>query len=301
MKTGRGTRDVGRGIARREFVGTLAAGVGAVVLPSPLLACPPPAAATRLARIGIQLYTVREVFKNDFNGTLDRIGAIGYNEVEFAGYFDHTPEQVRAALAHAGLTAPATHVGPDNLGKSWDALVNTAKAVGHEYVIVAWVPEEMRKTLDDWKRIAEQMNQAGTACRAAGLQFAYHNHNFEFAPIDGRVPYDLLLESTDPGLVKLEMDLFWATFAGADPLAYFARFPGRFPLVHVKDMMPKPTPDATPDKVMVDVGKGSIDWKRIFAKSSVGGIQHYFVEHDQPADPLASAKASYDYLHGLDF
>jgi sugar phosphate isomerase/epimerase len=287
----------GRGIPRREFVGAMAAGVGALTLPSCLTA----RAAHRIAKVGIQLYTVRDVLKQDFEGTLSRIGAIGYREVEFAGYFDHTPEQVKAALSAAGLTAPSTHVGPDNLDKGWDAVVNTAKAIGHEYVIVAWIPEERRKTLDDWKHIADQLNQAGTACKAAGLQFGYHNHNFEFAPIDGKVPYDLLLESTDPNLVKLEMDLFWTTFAGADPLAYWARFPGRFPLVHVKDMTPKPTADAAPDRVMVDVGKGSIDWKHIFAKSSVGGVQHYFVEHDQPADPLASAKASYDFLHGLDF
>lgn len=287
----------GRGTSRREFVGVMASGVGILTLPS----CLRPPSSTRLNKIGIQLYTVRDVLKGDFEGTLSRIGAIGYNEVEFAGYFDHTPEQVKAALANAGLTSPATHVGPDNLDKGWDAVVNTAKAVGHEYVIVAWIPEERRKTIDDWKRIAEQLNQAGTACKAAGLQFAYHNHDFEFKSIDGQVPYDLLLANTDASLVKLEMDLFWATFAGADPLAYFARSPGRFPLVHVKDMMPKPTPDATPDKIMVDVGKGSIDWKRIFAKASVGGIQHYFVEHDQPADPLASAKASYDFLHQLEF
>jgi sugar phosphate isomerase/epimerase len=287
----------GLGIPRREFVGAMAAGVGALTLPSCLTA----RATNRIAKVGIQLYTVRDVLKNDFEGTLARIGAIGYREVEFAGYFDHTPDQVKAALSSAGLTAPATHVGPDNLGKSWDPVVTMAKAIGHEYVIVAWIPEEQRKTIDDWKRIAEQLNQAGTACKAAGLQFGYHNHNFEFMPIDGQLPYDLLLANTDASLVKLEMDLFWATFAGADPLAYFSRSPGRFPLVHVKDMMPKPTPDTTPDRVMVDVGKGSIDWKRIFAKASVGGIQHYFVEHDQPADPLASAKASYDFLHQLEF
>jgi sugar phosphate isomerase/epimerase len=145
------------------------------------------------------------------------------------------------------------------------------------------------------------LNQAGTACQAAGLQFAYHNHDFEFVPIDGRVPYDILLENTDARLVKLELDLFWITFAGGDPLAQFARSPGRFPLVHVKDMTPKPTLDASPERVMVDVGKGSIDWKRIFAQSRAGGIQHYFVEHDQPSDPLASARASYDFLHQLEF
>jgi sugar phosphate isomerase/epimerase len=267
----------------------MASGVGALALPS----CLRPPLSTRLDKIGIQLYTVRDVLKQDFEGTLSRIGAIGYREVEFAGYFDHTPEQVKAALASAGLTAPATHVGPDNLDKGWDAVVHTAKAIGHEYVIVAWIPEERRKTIDDWKRIAEQLNQAGTACRAAGQQFAYHNHDFEFVPLGDRVPYDILLENTDASLVKLELDLFWITKGGADPLAYFARFPHRFPLVHVKDM--------TAAGEMVDVGKGVIDWRRLFARRAEAGIRHYFVEHDEPADPLASIRASYQYLRRLEF
>jgi sugar phosphate isomerase/epimerase len=283
---------------RREFVGTVAGGFAALALPPSRF---PLSRSSRLERIGIQLYTVRDLLKQDFEGTLSRIGAIGYREVEFAGYFDHTPEQVRAALDHAGLTAPGTHVPYDAIESGWDAILHTAKLVGHEYVVVAWIPEEKRKTVDDWKRASETLSKAGAACRAAGLQFAYHNHNFEFMKLGDTVPYDVMLQGTDASLVKLELDLFWITFAGADPLAYFARFPGRFPLVHVKDMAPKPTPDATPDKVMVDVGKGSIDWKKIFAQSRAAGIQHYFVEHDQPPEPLTDIQASYNFLHGLDF
>jgi sugar phosphate isomerase/epimerase len=179
--------------------------------------------------------------------------------------------------------------------------VQTARQVGHQFLVCAWVPEEQRTTIEAWKHIADTLNRAGSVCRNAGIQFAYHNHDFEFVTLEGKVPYDVMLESTDPALVKLEVDLFWITFAGADPLAYFSRSPGRFPLVHVKDMRPKPTPDASAEAVMTDVGKGSIDWKKIFARSSQAGIQHYFVEHDQPADPLASIKASYDFLHGLEF
>ena len=298
MTTGRGTRDEGRAVSRREFVGTVAVGAAAMALPSSLVPHP---RFNRIERVGVQLYTVRDLVKQDFEGTLSRVGGAGYKEVEFAGYFNHTPEQVRAALDHAGLTAPSAHVGFDALEAGWEATVQTAHQVGHQFLVCAWIPEERRRTLDDWKHASEVLNHAGSVCKDAGIQFAYHNHNFEFVTLEGKVPYDVMLENTDPALVKLEIDLFWITFAGADPLAYFGRYPGRVPLVHVKDMRTKPTPDASPEVVMTDVGKGSIDWKGIFGHSGQAGIQHYFVEHDQPADPIASIKSSYDFLHGLDF
>lgn len=284
---------------RRDFLGSLAA---ATVLPRFTTACLGAVTQARIAKVGLQLYTVRDLMKQDFEGTLAKVAQIGFREVEFAGYFDHTPAQVRAILDKNGLVSPAAHVSYDSTGDGWDATLHTAKLVGHEFVVCAWINEEVRKTPDDWQRVCDRFNRAGQAAHDAGLQFAYHNHSFEFVPLaDGRRPYDVLLEHTDPKLVRLEVDLFWITFGGGDPLAYFTKYPGRFPLVHVKDMMPKPTPDVTPDKVMADVGKGSIDWKGIFAHSSQAGIEHYFVEHDQPADPLASITASYEYLHGLEF
>ena len=288
----------GRGMPRREFVGVLAAGaVGAITRPSPLVPRPP----TRLGPIGLQLYTVRDLLKQDFDGTLSRVAAIGYREVEFAGYFDHTPDQVRAALDRNGLTAPAAHVAYEAIESAWDATLHTASLIGHRFVVCAWIDEDRRRTVDAWRAIGDRLNQAGAAARDAGLQLAYHNHSYEFVPLEGRLPYDLLLEHTDPALVRLELDLFWITFGGGDPLAYFSRYPGRFPLVHVKDMAPKPTPDVAPERVMTDVGRGSIDWKRVFAHARDAGIEHYFVEHDQPADPLASIRASYDYLRALEF
>lgn len=286
-----------RGMPRREFVGTLAAGVGAVALRRPLV----PARSTRLERIGLQLYTVRDLVKQDFDGTIARVAGIGYREVEFAGYFDHTPEQVRAALDRNGLAAPSAHVPFEAIESGWDATLHTASLIGHQFVVCAWIPEERRRTVADWRRIGERLNQAATAARAAGLGFAYHNHSYEFVPLEGQLPYDVLLASTDPALVRLELDLFWITYGGGDPLAYFRRWPGRFPMVHVKDMTPKPAPDTAPERVMADVGRGSIDWRRIFAHARDAGIEHYFVEHDQPAAPLASIRASFDYLHALEF
>ena len=150
----------------------------------------------------------------------------------------------------------------------------------------------------------------GAASKRAGIQFAYHNHNFEFAPSDdagGKLPYDILLESCDPALVKMEMDLCWISAAGKDPLEYFRRYPGRFPMVHVKGLRKIPASGAAApiDSVLpdiTDVGhEDAIDWKRIFAQSRAAGIQHYFVEHDQPTQPLESLKASHDYLKQLQF
>ena len=271
---------------RRSFVGTTAAMLGGTR----------PAARHarhKLGRIGLQLYTVRHELQRDFAGTIARVAATGYREVEFAGYFGQAPRDVRALLDQHGLSAPSAHVSlaPDQ----WRAALDAAPVIGHRYVVVAWIPAEARRTLDDYKRIAESFNHAATEARAAGLQFAYHNHDFEFAPLEGRLPYDVLLAETDPHLVQLEIDLYWITKGGQDPLAYFARWPGRIPMVHVKDSV------GPPDHRMTDVGAGSIDWKRIFARRDQAGIRHAFVEHDAPADAFASIRASYEYLRQLEF
>jgi len=276
-------------IDRRAFLGTMGALAAGAVLP----ACAP-RAPRRLARIGLQLYTVRDLMAKDVEGTLAAVAGAGYTEVEFAGYFDKSPAVIRAMLDRHGLTAPAVHSG-SIASDDWAKALDAANVVGHTYIVVPWIPEERRKTLDDWKRVAADFNRVAATAQAAGVQFAYHNHDFEFPLVEGRVPYDVLLAETDPKLVQLEIDLYWITKGGQDSLAYFARWPGRVPLVHVKDSM------GPPDHRMVDVGSGTIDWKRIFARSQQAGIQHYFVEHDQPADPLASIKASCDYLKGLEF
>ena len=165
----------------------------------------------------------------------------------------------------------------------------------------------MRSQPGSWQRIAETYNRAGEACAKAGIQFAYHNHNFEFAPVDGKLPYDVLLESCDAALVKMELDLCWISAAGKDPVDYFKRYPGRFPLVHVKGLS-KVTPGGAAMPIdqllpaIADVGTGDvIDWKRIFANASEAGIKHYFVEHDVSKAPYQTLAASYAYLQKLQF
>jgi sugar phosphate isomerase/epimerase len=275
---------------RREFMQTMA-GAGLAIACTGVRRTPHTA---RIDKIGIQLYTVRDQMKADFEGTLAHIAEIGYKEVEFAGYFDHTPADVKAILARHGLAAPSTHIPVTDLD-TYKTAVDGAKAIGHDYIVMPWIPAEKRKTLDDWKKMADLFNHAAQVAHDAGLQFAYHNHDFEFPKIDGQVPYDLLLSSTDPKLVQLEIDLYWITKAGQDPLSYFSRWPGRVPLVHVKDSA------GAPEHKMADVGQGQIDWKRIFAKREQAGIKHFFVEHDQPPQPFDDIAVSYKYLSQLEF
>ncbi len=251
------------------------------------------AALRSLDKIGVQLYTVRSLMAQDFSGTLEAVAAAGYETVEFAGYFDHSPEEVRDLLGRLGLAAPAAHISLDALREDLAGIIAMAQTVGHRYLIAPWLNPEQRASIDEYRKHAAFFNEIGTACNDAGLRFGWHNHDFEFAPIDGTVPFDVLLDETDPELVDFEMDLFWTVKGGSDPLAYFERNPGRFALCHVKDM--------AADGAMVDVGAGEIDFKAIFARSEQAGLEHYFVEHDTPADPLASIKASYDHLAALQF
>ena len=275
---------------RRSFVrATLGAGA-ALALPSSILqACraEPAPVVGGIDPIGVQLYTIRDLVRDDMAGALSSVAEIGYREVEFAGYFDHDPVEIRSWLDGAGLTAPAAHVFPlevNDLGP----VLESASVLGHRYLVVPWIPSEQRQTLDGYRRVAERFNTVALAVREAGLQFAYHNHDFEFEPMDGQIPFDVLLEETDPDLVQIELDLFWIVNGGGDPVDYFSCYPGRYPLVHVKDRLA--------DGTMVDVGQGAIDFPAILAHSEEAGIEHYFVEHDRPEDPLESIRESYRYL-----
>ena len=274
---------------RRTFIGSAAAGMFAA---SPLARMLGAASAERLGRIGLQLYTIRQAMESDFEGSLARVSRIGYREVEFAGYFKHPAEQVRRILRRHDLTAPSAHISLEDIRTRWDQTVADAHTIGHKYLVCAWINDEDR-TVDGYRKVAGEFNRAAETARKADIEFGYHNHSYEFVPVDGQLPYDILLSASDPALVKFELDLFWITKGGGDPLAYFAKYPGRFPLVHVKDM--------SRDGRMVDVGKGTIDFRRIFADREEAGIRHFFVEHDEPANPFASIASSYAWLRGVRF
>jgi sugar phosphate isomerase/epimerase len=277
---------------RRTFLATL--GSAALSLAASCRVGRALASTRRLQRIGLQLYTVRTEMERDLPGTLARVAAIGYQEVEFAGYFNRSASEIRDLLRRNNLTSPSTHLAITAIEASPQKTFDDAKTIGHEWLTVPSLPGRL-STVDDWKAMAKRFNRVATDVKAAGLRLAFHNHNSEFRKIGNVVPFDILVSETDPALVAFEMDLYWVVNAGADPLAYFARFPGRFRMVHVKDSM------GAPDHKMADVGAGTIDFKKIFAQSDKAGVEHYFVEHDQPADPMASIAASYKYLHALEY
>lgn len=250
-----------------------------------------PLRRTPLERAGLQLYTVRRLMESDFDGTLATVARIGYKEVEFAGYFGRPPAQVAASLSRIGLISPSTHIPYANLGETWAESVADALTIGHQYVTIPWLPAE--STLDGWYRIADRFNEAARIAREQGLGFAYHNHDFEFKPVEGRIPFDVLLERTDPSLVAFEMDIYWLFRAGHDPLEYLAEYPGRFPLFHVKDS------SGAPEHGMVDVGAGVIDFGTILSRAIESGARHFFVEHDSPREPMRSIRNSYAALAAL--
>jgi sugar phosphate isomerase/epimerase len=272
----------------------------------------------RAQPIGLQLYTVRDAMAKDFDGTLAKVATIGYKNVELAGfsmedgkilYFGHSPKDLRTALDRNGLSAVSTHVNykslaPENFAK----VIEISQLLGHKYIVNPWIDEEVRKQPDGWQRTAETFNHAGEMSQKSGMQFAYHNHWFEFIAVDGKLPYDILLAETDPKLVKMEMDLCWIEVAGGDPVKYFNRYPGRFPLVHVKDMkIIAPVPASGGQNLgdsldqMTSVGSGVINWKHIFAHAETAGIKYYIVEHDKPKEPFDSIRLSYAYLEKLRF
>jgi sugar phosphate isomerase/epimerase len=294
---------------RRTFIGTSIAATLAASRPSR-------AADTehKIDHMGLQLYTVRDAMKTDFEGTIAKVAATGYQEVEFAGYFDHSPKDVRAILEKNHLDSPSCHVGYDVVEKKWPETLEAAKIVGHRYIVCPWIDEKQRVEPGGWKRAVDLFNKAGEASKKAGIQFAYHNHSFEFDPatsLGGKLPYDFFLAELDPKFVAMELDLCWISVAGKDPLVYFDKYPGRFPLVHVKDWIkdastPSEYQGAMGQSVkfggrMADVGQGSVDWKRTFAQSGKAGIKHYFVENDYPKSAFDDIKISYDYLHALRF
>jgi sugar phosphate isomerase/epimerase len=241
-----------------------------------------------LDAVGLQLYTIRGEMEGGVEAALERVAAIGYRTVEFAGYFGHSASEIRGILERTGLRSPAAHVAPSLEGDAWAAVVEDTLEAGHRYAVLAWIPPDARATLDDWRRWADRMNRAGEVARAAGLQFAYHNHDFEFHEVEGELPFDVIFGRTDPELVRIELDVYWITHGGGDPVAAFRRWPGRVPMIHVKDR--------TPTGEMADVGAGTIDWPTVLREAERAGVRYPFVEHDHPDGPYRSIEASYRYL-----
>ena len=281
--------DLPEDYSRRKFlnVATAALTVGAATIALPGTAgASPGRRRVPLEKISIQLYSLRSLLQNDPEGTLSALADIGYRKVELAGTYGRSATEFRAILDRCHLTASSTHVGIDG---DLDQTIADAKILGNT---LANVPYANFATIAEWEAFAGRLNTAALAFRKAGIRLGYHNHAHEFAPIGGVRPYDVLTAKTDKRTVHLEIDLFWAVTGGADPVQLFRQHYPRVTQYHVKDR--------TADGQMTDPGTGVIDFRRIFA-ASCHAIREFIVEHDQPADPLNTAKVGFEYLRTVRF
>ena len=285
---------------RRDFLRTLGATAAAGALwPKTTLASGVDllAANASIRRIGVQLYTVRGAMEKDgVDPTLARIAQLGFREVEFAGYFGRSGAQIRDTLKANGLTSPSTHISLDQLkSPAFPQLVETAATIGHKWMILAWLAPPDRGSAEKYNAHADALIAAQAIASKSGITMAYHNHEFEFDPISATNGYEILLDRTKGSGIQFEMDLYWMSVAGKDPVSYWSRFPGQFPMVHVKDSA------GPPKNEMRSVGQGSINWAQLFASRNLAGIKHFYVEHDNPVDPWQSITSSIAYLKRLRF
>jgi sugar phosphate isomerase/epimerase len=293
---------------RRKFIERSALAAGGLTFASLYTACGTSSSSVVATKpIGIQLYTLKDLFSKDVKGTLKLVADTGFTQVEAYGYdngsiFGLSYAEFGAEAKRLGLSVVSGHYGtgqssPDKKGtpfNEWERAVNDAKAIGQQYSGVAWLDESERNSLDTLKRTCEIMNKAGEIGKQYGVRMAYHNHAFEFEKLEGEIMYDVMLRELDPALVTMEMDIYWVVYAGMDPLTYFKQHPGRFELWHVKDM------DKADRSKNSDVGSGTIDFKPIFAAAEQSGMKNFFLEQEYFTTPETdSIKKGYDYLKGI--
>jgi len=276
--------------SRREFIRLTAAGTLGVVLLSNY-SCKK---SFKNSGVGLQLYTIRDTMAADVPGSLKKVAAFGYKYVELADYADgkfykYEPAEFRKLVNDLGMEIIGSHTQVEGVGVTPETAKKMAEdhaKIGAKYCIQPWIVEEMRTTIASYQRMAANWNQIGQVMKDAGLQFGYHNHNFEFATVEGKIPYfDVMLAELDKNLVTMELDMFWATKAGHNPVEIINKYPGRFQLFHLKDMYTKQPPffDVIKDDI-APVGEGVIDFKAILAARDTAGMKYFIVEQDQSRD-----------------
>lgn len=277
-------------VSRRTFVKTIAAtGALSAISPVSLFATP------MEKKIGIQLYSIRDLVKEDFTGSLQKLSEIGYRTIETAGYQDgkfygYMPIEFKKVVKGYGLEPLSSHssLSLENIRRS----AEDAREAGMKYIVQPSIPQDQRKSLDDYRKIADDLNAMGETCKENGLALGYHNHAFEFEKIDGQIPYDVLLTNTEPDLVTMQLDTYWILYGGYQPEAYFNKYPGRFKLWHAKDMVASESREST------EIGSGIVDFPALFKLKKKAGLEYVFVEQEEfTMDPWESLKISWQYLN----
>ena len=253
--------------------------------------------------LGLQLYSLRETIGDNVRGTIEKVAEVGFNEVETYGYspenqfWGFSVEEFKEIIHSNGMTTPSGHysldpyLSQDGTEYDFQTALEVAQGLDQKYLIIPHISAGLRTSIDDYKRIAEKLNQAGEMCQEVGLQLAYHNHAFEFDDYNGQNGLEVFLENTDEDLVDFELDLYWVVRAGKDPVALFEKYPGRFPLWHVKDM------SKANNEKNTEIGSGTIDYEKIFEKAGIAGAQHFIVEQENfELDPYQSLSQSYKYI-----
>lgn len=244
-------------------------------------------------QIGVQLYTLRELTAQDMLGTLRKVADIGYRTVELAGYGNSEPQAIRRTLDEVGMRAISAHVPLDRVLHETDQVLAELQTLGCAIVVVPFVTEQYRGSVAHVQSLAESLNQVGQRLHENGVRLAYHNHQFEFATLDGSTMWQTLVAATDPALVDFELDVFWAVVGGFDPVDLLERYGTRLRLLHLKD---RPSEGDRPD---APVGEGSLPWERVLAAARAANTQWYIVEQDHPRDPLNDVASSFRYLQSL--
>jgi sugar phosphate isomerase/epimerase len=293
-------------LSRRSFLVSAGAGMAAGSMMSSMSF-----AAGWKVPLGIQMWTVKAEAEKDLEGTLKQLFALGFREIEFAGYYGKTAADLGKLLKGIGLTPVSTHHGADDIAAKPDQLIADAKTLGLKYIIcsspmsdAAKAKLDWAKKMDaldpgDWKMNAELFNRFGKQVKAAGMKFGYHNHHVEFKKFGTQTAFDTLFGSTDPELVHIELDVGWAVAARQDPLAILDKYKNRVVALHVKDI--GKLADDPHLATTVAVGEGTIDWKKVIGTAHANGVAHYFYEQEEPYTRpiMESAKKSADYLSKL--